>query len=160
MLGVIIAVATGVTIGAAVIGFLFDELSEQERTKQREMQSEYNRYEQARYSDINRLNGYKARRIAEIDIAAKAEVDRLYQNQYELLRQQRRELLNYYVKQAELRVDEKVQLLQEMKNTLSVVKGVKNAEHDVENERVRPIDSRTAGGYREAVCLYSIFGKI
>ncbi|MNB92467.1 ATP-dependent RecD-like DNA helicase [compost metagenome] len=129
MLGVIFAVATGVTIGAAVIGFLCDELSEQERTKQREMQSEYKRYEQTRYLDINRLNGYKARRIAEIDNAAKAEVDRLYQNQYELLRQQRRELLNYYVKQAELRVDEKVQLLQEMRKTLSVVKGVKKTQN-------------------------------
>ncbi|MDN4066654.1 AAA domain-containing protein [Paenibacillus vini] len=128
MLAVIFAVATGISIGAAVVSFICDELSEQERKKQRELQTEYDRYEQSRYSEINRMNEYKARRIDEIDHAGQSEADRLYQNQYELLRNQRKELLNYYASQAEQRIQDKRELLQEMKNTLNVVRSVKRTQ--------------------------------
>lgn len=121
MIGAIFAIAAGVTIGAGIIGFVCDELSEAERKKQREMTNEYERYERSRYEDIDKINQYKTNRMNEINNRYDEESERLYNIQYQKLITKRQELLDYYRDNVNERIEEKSKLLEEVNSTLKLV---------------------------------------
>ncbi|MGC7872079.1 AAA domain-containing protein [Desulfosporosinus sp. SYSU MS00001] len=128
MLGAIFAIAAGVTIGAGIIGFICDELSESEREKQREMNYEYERYERSRYEDIDKTNEYKARRIEQLNNHYDDEAERLYNAHYQVLIHKRQELLDYFRVSVNERIEEKSKLLEEINSTLKLVFKSKTAQ--------------------------------
>lgn len=121
MIFAICAIAAGVTIGAGIVSFICDELSETERKKQREMKYEYERYESARYADISKINEYKTRRVGEINNQRDLEAERLYNTQRQMLIQKRQELLEYYKAAVNERIEEKNILLTEIISTRNLV---------------------------------------
>lgn len=121
MIPVILAVAAGVTIGAGIIGFICDELSESEREKQREMKQEYERYEKNRLDNIYKYDLFKEQSIEHNNQRFENEAERLRRLQYQILWQKRQELLNYYRETVNQRIEEKSVLLDELRDTIQLV---------------------------------------
>lgn len=117
----LLAVAVGITIGASVISFICDELSESEREKQSQMKSKYSDYEESRLRDIEQMNHYKSEQINRFNSQINFEIESLYTSYYQRLGQKRRELLLFYSNAVEERINEKRELSNEIKITIKLV---------------------------------------
>lgn len=129
MIGLLLPIAVGITIGASIISFICDELSESEREKQDKMRMEYKRYEQNVCREVENIRYIKECMLNEIDDEKKRKLYILEKQYYEKALEERRNLINFYADAVAKRIENHKQLLNEVKQTLSAVYDAKKKQN-------------------------------
>lgn len=117
----LLPIAAGIVIGAKIVSFICDELSEAEREKQERMRREYEQYEQNVNHEVDNIRYLKQCALNEIDEERKNSFHILEKQYYEKALQERRRLIGFYSEAVAERIEERKQLLSEIKETLSTV---------------------------------------
>lgn len=122
------AVAGLVSISAAVIGFLCDELSENERCKQEELRKEYKRYREQCKACIDDIGRDKREALAALDRKYQKEKDKLYNDHNEYIQKMREELADVYRKILAEREEYQGGLENEIRQVLSHIRNALSAQ--------------------------------
>lgn len=111
-----------VAVGAGVISFLCNTLSESEIKKQNEMRAKYEEYERSVNRGIKQINEYKSRRIRSLHEAYDEELHNLEAANKKRCVAQLKDLINYYEQSACKRLEEAESYLAEIKGVIETLK--------------------------------------
>ncbi|MDR3154586.1 MAG: AAA family ATPase [Deltaproteobacteria bacterium] len=114
-----------VVIGAAVVRAFCDELSEEERAKQRACREEYDSYKREKEKELETIKSLKARRLREISVKEKSELEREIERHNQNLRDIARlhgEKCGEWRREAGIRIEEKENLKRQITETIKSVK--------------------------------------
>lgn len=111
-----------VAVGAGLVSFLCNTLSENEIKKQNEMRAKYEEYERSVNRGIKQINEYKNRRIRSLHAAYDEELHNLEAANKKRCVAQLKDLINYYEQSACKRLEEAESYLAEIKGVIETLK--------------------------------------